>query len=457
MVCGVEQQKNDPDSSLRENFMLPLQKRLRGKSHREETRGAKNHQVTKSGTIRGFVMTMKHTSLLLLAVFLINGCSESLPESHPISDDSPPPPDLFDTYLDTDFPPADGFDFPVGDVNGEGSYRDNATGKEHNGWYVATKFAEEYRLGIHPGEDWNGNGGGSTDLGQPVRSVADGRVVTAKDFGRLWGKVIMIEHLYYENHHKRTIHSVYAHLDNTEVKPGEIVKRRQEIGTIGQDPDKLYPPHLHLELRNDLSLSPTYWPSSDGKDIEWVKGHYLSPSRFIRSHRKLFVPQKEKRLVLIDHETYRMKLFKQRELIGEYDVNFGQGTGRKRVEGDNNTPKGMYFVIEKEKGEIPGKYGAYFGGHWIKVNYPNAFDAAWGRANGKISERMEKEIASAWRERKPTSQGTSLGGGIGLHGWIREWEDEGSRRLSWGCVVLHNRDIGEVYRQLPIGAMVVVM
>ena len=402
-------------------------------------------------------MHSTHISCITLVLLLLCSCSDKLPERERTDDNAPVPTDLFDTYLKTEFPPAEGFDFSVGDANGEGSYVDKATGKTHNGWYVATAFAEKYKVGIHTGEDWNGKGGGATDLGQPVRAVANGRVIAAKDFGRLWGKVIVVEHLYYENHHKRIIHSLYAHLKSIEIKEGEVVKRRQLIGTIGQDPDKLYAPHLHLELRNDLSLSPTYWPSSDGKDIPWVKKHYLSPSQFIRSHRKLFVPQQEKTLLLIDQEKYRMKLFKQNKLVGEYDVSFGQGTERKRVEGDNNSPKGMYFVVEKEKGKIPGKYGAYFGGHWIKINYPNAFDAAWGEKQGKISSKTRSQIASAWKSRKPTPQETGLGGGIGLHGWIREWENDGPRHLSWGCVVLHNRDVGKVYSLVEAGTMVVLL
>lgn len=74
----------------------------------------------------------------------------------------------FDDFLQNDFMPADGFDFPFADIDGKGAYTDKATGKTHNGWYVATKFGEKYSLGIHPAEDWNGNGGGNTDLGQPV-------------------------------------------------------------------------------------------------------------------------------------------------------------------------------------------------------------------------------------------------------------------------------------------------
>src|SRR6185295_4763817 len=63
---------------------------------------------------------------------------------------SSPTGNVFDDYLTTDFPPADGFDFPFGRGDGGGSYEDKATGKQHEGWYIATHFAETYSLGIHP-------------------------------------------------------------------------------------------------------------------------------------------------------------------------------------------------------------------------------------------------------------------------------------------------------------------
>jgi hypothetical protein len=36
--------------------------------------------------------------------------------------------------------------------------------------------------------------------------------------------------------------------------------------------------------------------------------------------------------------------------------------------------------IGKHRGSFDGAYGAYYGGHWIKVNYQNKYDAARGRA-----------------------------------------------------------------------------
>ncbi len=362
----------------------------------------------------------------------------------------------FDNYLATEATPADGFDFPFGDVNGKGPYVDKATGQRHNGWYLATRFAEQYSLGIHPGEDWNGVGGGDTDLGQDVYAVANGRVAFAQNCGRLWGNVLMIDHTYYENHEKRKIRSVYAHLQEIKVKSGAEVRRRQLVATVGQDPDKLYHPHLHLELRWDTSLSPTYWPSSDSKDQNWVKEHYAAPSDFINKHRKLLVPHRETTLVLVDQDSYKMRLYAKGSQHGEYEVSFGQSKGQKLVQGDNKTPKGMYFVFQKHRGEFGGPYAKYYGGHWIKINYPNKYDAARARSKGVINSAQEAQIGGSWEKRSATLENTSLGGGIGFHGWISEWENDGPRHLSWGCVVMHIYDISKLYDRIPEGAMVVI-
>lgn len=392
-------------------------------------------------------------TFLLFVVISFQSCRQavSIRRSEPSV-----PNNVFDAYLNTDIPPADGFDFPIGDVNGQGSYTDLASGVVHNGWYVATQFNEQYSLGIHTGEDWNGSGGGSTDLGQPVHAVANGRVVFAEHCGRLWGNVVIIEHHFYENNERHKILSLYAHLNEIKVAQGEKIQRRQVVATVGQDPEKLFSPHLHLELRWDDTLAPTYWPSSDGKDQKWMTEHYAAPTRFINGHRSLPVPQSEANLILVDQDSYRTRLYRRGELLHEYDVAFGQGKGQKLVEGDNKTPKGMYFVVEKYRGRFDQPYGEYYGGHWIKINYPNRYDAERGRTQQIISPEQASSIAASWERRELTAQDTRLGGGIGFHGWNKEWGNDGPRHLSWGCVVMHLTDISDFYDQIPKGTMVVI-
>ena len=410
---------------------------------------------------------MKCTLLIFPAVILLallsNGCAPSVDfdvgyKQAAAASNTPAAvaENVFDGYMQSDSAPADGFDFPIGDADAKGIYTDGASGKQYKDWYIATKFAEEYSLGIHPGEDWNGGGGGDTDLGQSVYAVANGRVVFAADCGRLWGNVVIVEHTFYENFEKRKIRSLYAHLQEIKVQKGEAVKRRQLIATVGQDPEKLFDAHLHLEFRWDETLPPTYWASSDGKNQDWVKEHYAPPSEFIKNHRKLPVPQQEANLVLIDQESYKMRLYRNGQSLGEYEISLGQGSGQKQIQGDNKTPKGMYFVIQKHRGKFPGSFGEYFGGHWIKVNYPNKYDAARGKADGLISARQAAEISSKWEKRLPTLQNTKLGGGIGFHGWNKEWSDDGARHLSWGCVVMHIYDIKKLFDRIPENSMVVI-
>lgn len=396
--------------------------------------------------------TISIVSILLLAV----ACGSVLPAPPAREDTATPAANPFDRFMHSDFPAADGFDYPFGNADGKGPYTDLATGKVHHGWYIATRFNERYSLGIHPGEDWNGAGGGNTDYGQDVYAVAHGRVVFASHCGRLWGNVVILEHLFYENHEVRRIRSLYAHLAEIRVNVGEIVKRRQLIATIGRDPDKLFQAHLHLELRWDDTLAPTFWPTSNGKDEAWVREHYAQPSSFIDSHRRLPVPAQEPTLLLIDQASYKMRFYKLGRLVGEYEVGFGQGRGQKRIQGDRRTPKGCYFVVQKHRGQFSGPYAEYYGGHWIRINYPNRYDAAWGRAQGMISAQQETAISAAWQQRKPTLQGTKLGDGIGLHGWINEWRNEGPRHLSFGCIVLHNYDMKKLYDEIADGTMVVI-
>jgi len=63
---------------------------------------------------------------------------------------------------------------------------------------------------------------------------------------------------------------------------------------------------------------------------------------------------------------------------------------------------------------------------------------------------------AAWGERKLTPQNTPLGSGIGFHGWASEWKKKSGANLSFGCVVLHNKDIAAWFDEVAMGTMVVI-
>jgi len=158
---------------------------------------------------------------------------------------------------------ADGFDMPVGKGEARGYYR-----------------ARGFRSHGHMGEDWDGVGGGDTDLGDPVSVIADGVVVFARDCHQGWGNVVIVRHAYRDGLGTRYIDSLYGHLDRFLVKRGQTVKRGQQIATIG-NAHGLYDAHLHLEIRKNLEIG-----MSRDKFAQ-DSSNYYDPSQFITSHRHL--------------------------------------------------------------------------------------------------------------------------------------------------------------------------
>ncbi len=159
---------------------------------------------------------------------------------------------------------ADGFDFPVGRPNGEG-------------YHVARGF----RPNGHLGEDWNGNGGGDTDLGDPIYSIANGIVVFAKDVRAGWGNVIIVRHNYRESDGSiRTVDSLYGHLQAILVREGQQVKRGDTIAKMGNNRG-MYDAHLHFEMHKNLNLGIDR--SAFARDFS----NYYDPRQFIGSHRAL--------------------------------------------------------------------------------------------------------------------------------------------------------------------------
>ncbi len=373
----------------------------------------------------------------------------------------PPPPaedavDPFAAFLAAELPPADGFDFPVGDADDPGVQPRPRRAPRSSGWQVVAPFGGQGATGLHPGEDWGWVGEVKEEGRHPVHAVAAGRVVAVERAGPPWGNIVVIGHLFYENHEKRALRSLYAHLDQVDVQVGQDVTRRQVVGALRHEPGASEHAHLHLELRWDATLAPTFSPTNAGWSAEELERAYAPPSSFIRAHRRLFVPQAELDLVLVDQASLQMQVIAGGQSLGVFPVSLGQGEGRKRKRPGHQTPQGLYFVVARHRGAFSGEWAEYFGGHWLKINYPNAFDARFGREQGWITALQEQEIATAWAERRATPSRTVLGGGIGFHGWIDDWPLDGPRRLSFGCIVMRNADIAAVYERIPLGTMVVV-
>jgi len=152
---------------------------------------------------------------------------------------------------------ADHFNFPVGQPDG-------------NGYYNAQPFGNNNHLG----DDWNGKGGGNTDLGDTIYAVANGYVSHAKDINGGWGNVIRITHYLPNN---TTVESLYAHCDTILIDSAVFVSIGTAIGTIGTAHGK-YPAHLHFEMRSEINL-----PIGGG--YGYSTNGYLNPTNFINQHR----------------------------------------------------------------------------------------------------------------------------------------------------------------------------
>jgi hypothetical protein len=364
------------------------------------------------------------------------------------------PSGLFDPLL------ADGFDYPVGNPDGEGDYH-SPDGRTHKGWYLAARFGERYSLGIHTGEDWNGRGGGDTDLGQPVYSVARGRVLFAQEASRPFGNIVQIEHRFMENGRVETVVSQYDHLEEVHAKVGETVDRRQRIGTIGKGSDDAFPAHLHFELRRAgmAAYAPEFWPSSNGWTESRVRELYEPPSQFIGERRNLLVPSTEETLLVAIKHTRKMFLYRNGKLARAFEIAVSQNpVGPKEVEGDNRLPEGRYRIVNMQRGPFNGAWWArYLGAAWMKIDYPNPLDAELGLRANRIDMSQYQAILSAHRDSRIPPQHTPLGGGIGIHGWIEPgWDLDGDRAVTWGCISMQNRDLLELFDQVKVGTSVII-
>jgi murein DD-endopeptidase MepM/ murein hydrolase activator NlpD len=156
---------------------------------------------------------------------------------------------------------ADGFDFPVGKPDARCYHK--ARGFTPDG---------------HLGEDWNGDGGGNTDLGDPVYCIGNGIVVFAADVHLGWGNVVIVRHAWFEDGQLTCIDSLYGHLNEILVRPGDAVERGQKIGAIGTA-HGIYDAHLHLEIRKNLAIGMNR--AAFARDYS----NYFDPTQFIQRHR----------------------------------------------------------------------------------------------------------------------------------------------------------------------------
>ncbi|MCC6370629.1 MAG: L,D-transpeptidase family protein, partial [Bacteroidia bacterium] len=103
-----------------------------------------------------------------------------------------------------------------------------------------------------------------------------------------------------------------------------------------------------------------------------------------------------------------------------------------------------------------GDYKAYFGPAWLRISYPNSYDAEAAYARKKISKANYNAIVSKNKKRQQPPANTGIGGGIGIHGWDGDWP-ESTRHLTWGCVSMKNKELSRFYYLIPVGSSIYIV
>jgi len=190
---------------------------------------------------------------------------------------------LSPTMADVRVPMADGFDYPVGKPDAKKYYKARGL---------------RLRAPVHFGEDWNGVGGGDTDLNDPIYSIANGVVTFAYDVRAGWGRVMIIRHAYRDpaTGKVKYVDSLYGHLRKMLVKVGDVVKRGQQIGTMGSNRG-MYPAHLHFEIRHNLNIG------MQRESVARNMVNWADPTAFIKKYRNL---RKEWRKAQVPTGTYKI-------------------------------------------------------------------------------------------------------------------------------------------------------
>lgn len=353
---------------------------------------------------------------------------------------------------------ADGFDFPAGNKQNIFQYK-GRWGQDREGWIVTCGHCGKEKYGIYTGEVWDAVEGSDCDLNELVFSIARGVVKTIETDPQV-GKSIQIEHIYLENGKIDTIYSVYKNLnpiDNSiPIAIGDTLSKGQAIGSIGNKENSI-PVYLHIELRKKSIRDLGLYFQTDTLSDAWKAQHFLEVTDFINSHRKVTHPCSSERLLIAIKEDYKLYYIEEGKITDTLEIAVGQDPEFPKIrKGDNRTPEGEYLITQKARGPFQGKTGDYFGLRWIRINYPNYYDAEAGLRNKFINEETKNLIQEAILNNEKPPQDTNLGGEMGIHGWKGEWDPKGHRNFTWGGISVNNSELVVLYNKVKVGDQLII-
>lgn len=203
---------------------------------------------------------IRFTFVLLLFCFAM-ACNKSTPPPNSVVNAASSPTPAVEIAT------ADHFAYPVGKTETV------TAAKDKDGWFNEVKFGQDDNLG----DNWTFDAGGNSACGEPVYAIANGLVTYADFSGPEWGLVVIIDHKLPSG---EKVQSLYGHLMDASVKKGDAVKKRDQIGTLGNANGR-YLCKLHFEIRKSECPS---W-GEPGPLSSKVRTGWVDPSTFIDTYR----------------------------------------------------------------------------------------------------------------------------------------------------------------------------
>ena len=153
-------------------------------------------------------------------------------------------------------------------------------------------------------------------------------------------------------------------------------------------------------------------------------------------------PLKDPKIV-IKKAKKKLLLYSEEKLLRAYPVKLGfDPVGDKVRQGDKRTPEGSYYICMKNP---RSKYYLSLG-----LSYPSIEDAERGLEQKLITKNDYDRIIERISKKSIPPWDTPLGGEIFIHGGGEKWD------WTYGCVMLHNKDIEEIFKVVALGTQVVI-
>lgn len=148
--------------------------------------------------------------------------------------------------------------------------------------------------------------------------------------------------------------------------------------------------------------------------------------------------------VVVLKSTRKLYLFDGSSLVRTYDIALGFApVGQKLMEGDGRTPLGKFRICTRNP---ESAYHLFMG-----IDYPDPPAALRALRKGMISAGEYSEIVDANQNTRCPLWGSSLGGGIGIHGHgtLTDW--------TAGCIAMNDADVEELFSVLRLGDSVEIL